>query len=451
MSDPQEPWASEPSESGLSAQNQLQMQQLVERLQQSVKGLYIQNDVAVQIWEKSGMILRAEAGQLPLAGRQYRDKPEDLADKLSLIQQALDNPQAFKGSLTIYLGDRRRENQVLNIRDGEILQDNLRLLQVQTQALSQPALGIGQNSISSPGKDIPPTQDKEPAVASVEPLISEPAQSTRTPIPAPDLATLVTQQQQQIDYLTQQLARLEKSVSPLQTQVTSLQERVETIGQPQPERHEPQNAQLQDRVGGWLNHIYNHVLETGRELKNTLVENLEQRKEMLLDRVVATKESVRDQFAAIAVGGLATASMGVAKLLGEEQSSGRFVLESSRSQQRLTAVEAPLAPIIDNDYRLPVMNPQMEWERYSEGIGSSTSAELSKGTAIAALSEGHSRVETIEILRGGDPEYQRLKRSSERQADDYANLVVTSAQRELNRQREPEAVPQQQRQVDIDR
>jgi hypothetical protein len=63
-------------------------------------------------------------------------KPEKIEAMLDSLEKAMGNPKEFQGTLRMYLGDPKPENQILLIEDGQVKTDRFNLVPVLNQSIT---------------------------------------------------------------------------------------------------------------------------------------------------------------------------------------------------------------------------------------------------------------------------------------------------------------------------
>lgn len=119
---------------------------------------------SLQFFENDSRVFSSTLdGQVKLAPSY---KPEKVGILLDSLEKAVGNPQEFQGTLRMFLGDQKPENQILLIEDGQVKVDRFNLVPVMNQ----------QVTVTQEGPVIIQTEPKIQSAATLSPYAPNQAQ-----------------------------------------------------------------------------------------------------------------------------------------------------------------------------------------------------------------------------------------------------------------------------------
>lgn len=293
-------------------ENSRGLESLLKTINQGLKAREFQGNLPLSIKVGSSVVFQAVSGKKPTTNKVT-------SEEITLLQQALKNPQGVQGAIRIRVGS----EIVFHVRNGKLKVDKLELVQGQT--LAQESFQQANKEVTA---QIQQTQSQSTqAQATQTQSISSQATQSVTPSLETEIASLrllVSQQQQQLDQMNQKLDRLLSSPpvvilgsNQLKNWFDNLHSKIQTAGQQA------------------VTHVSNQLEQNKTTLRSKIQQMWSGVKETVTDKIHAASNAVQTKAGEIALGAMSAATTKLASAIGEKLPDGSFVIENRNLNQRL--------------------------------------------------------------------------------------------------------------------
>jgi hypothetical protein len=459
------------------AETDPKLQNLLDKISSQLRNLNQEVD-NVHVFENDEKVFSSTMqGELKLPNRVPAKR---VGQVLETLQEALVNPQDYKGRLSIYLGERLPENELLRIEEGVVVIDKLKLTnelaQQRTSDVNQEALQTVRAPKFTKVSDLPTPAEKIQAREALYKKYSNGIDTTLDPVTFAEYVALNAIQDGLSLVQTRDMIRADAYYKEVFQQsgditanryatalVNNVQENM--LGLETPQRITPSASEVEAK---WdLAEKINELIENSTHQNAQISQLVEASaaKDAQIARLTEVLEALtakldpenqvnhpQQKNAVYAWLGKISASIHTAATDAIEAVKGyvRPIVYDGLDSAHRVAVKVlgvdtrPFTELpgvgVETQGQLEFNSPdspQELWDKYSHGMPETNPVDRSVGAALTALREGESCENVLNMLKF-DPEYSRIQEEQDtRKADQNVVRVLNSAQGKLQARGNP--------------